>query len=239
MLQWLAQLPRTWTAFVANRASEVQQILSRANWNHVSPSSNPADCSSRGARLEVLQSFRLWWNGPEWLQKSQDSWSKSKLHLGEPIEVRVKNAKITASSISLAVTQSTLIFRHDRYSSFSKLILVVATVFIAMEKLKRVNRSPDVTAADITSAKRKTLKEHQIDYYATEYHTLEAGKKLSKHRRILNLNSFFDDESKIRFGGRLSQGQFRELKKFLLLVCQVSKLAFNIFMKLRFIVGRS
>ena len=65
VLQWLAQLPRTWTTFVANRVSEVQQILPRANWNHVSSSCNPADCSSRGARLEVLQSSSLWWNGPE------------------------------------------------------------------------------------------------------------------------------------------------------------------------------
>ena len=94
-----------------------------------------------------------------------------------------------------------------------------------MEKLKRVNRSSDVTAADITSAKRKMIKEHQIDYYATEYHTLEAVKELSKSK-ILNLNPFFDHESKIiRVGGRLSQGQFRELKKFPLLVSQDSNLA--------------
>ena len=34
-LQWLSQLPRTWTTFVANRVSYIQEIIKRDSWNHV------------------------------------------------------------------------------------------------------------------------------------------------------------------------------------------------------------
>ena len=226
VLQWLAQLPRTWTTFVANRVSEVQQNLPRSNWNHVSSSSNPADSSSRGTTLELLQSSSLWWNGPEWLQKPQDLWPETKLQQIEPIEITDQTANNLIQSTSLAVTQLNLIFRHDQNSSFSKLIRVVARVLMAIEKFKRTNRSSDVTVTDLTSAKLQILAEHQLHYYATEHQTLKTGKELSKQSKILNLTPFFDKESMtIRVGGRLAQGQFRELKKFPLLVSQDSKLA--------------
>ena len=226
VLHWLAQLPRTWTTFVANRVAEIQEILPRSNWNHVSSTNNPADCSSRGTTLELLQSSSLWWNGPQWLQQSQDSWPKTKLQQVEPIEVRGQNLKETPQSLSLTVTQSTLLFRPDQYSSLSKFIRVAATVLIAVGKFRGINRSSVITSNDLASAKWRILQEHQIEYYAVEYQTLKSAKKLSKQSRILNLTPFFDDESKtIRVGGRLSQGQFRELKKFPLLVSQDSLLA--------------
>ena len=32
VLQWLAQLPRTWNTFVANRVSQIQETLPRSDW---------------------------------------------------------------------------------------------------------------------------------------------------------------------------------------------------------------
>ena len=64
-LQWLAQVPRTWTCFVANRVSEIQQSLPRANWNYVKSSANPADCESRGSLVKNLIESQLWWFGLE------------------------------------------------------------------------------------------------------------------------------------------------------------------------------
>ena len=77
---------------------------------------------------------------------------------------------------------------------------------------------------NLASAKLRILQEHQIEYYAVDYQTLKFAKELSKQSRILNLAPFFDDESEtIRVGGRLSQGQFRELKKFPML-CSLDSL---------------
>ena len=74
VLQWLAQLPRTWTSFVANRIPEIQQILPRANWNHVKSNSNPADCASRGTHVKDLIDTSLWWHGPDWLSQPESTW---------------------------------------------------------------------------------------------------------------------------------------------------------------------
>ena len=74
VLQWLAQLPRTWTTFVANRVSEIQQVLPKSQWRHVTSATNPADCSSRGTTMESLKQSRLWWHGPLWLSKFENEW---------------------------------------------------------------------------------------------------------------------------------------------------------------------
>ena len=97
-LQWLEQLPRTWTTFVANSVSGVQQALQRSNWKHVASSNNPADCSSRGTTFEYLKSSSLWCNGPAWLQKPQEKWSKSQIQSVELFEI-IDNKKTTDVSI--------------------------------------------------------------------------------------------------------------------------------------------
>lgn len=38
-------------------------------WGHVSTHTNPADCTSRGLKPTELNSYDLWWNGPDWLSK--------------------------------------------------------------------------------------------------------------------------------------------------------------------------
>ena len=48
VLQWLAQLSKTWSTFVANRVAQIQPILPQSNWNHVSSVESPADLASRG-----------------------------------------------------------------------------------------------------------------------------------------------------------------------------------------------
>ena len=62
VLQWFSQLPWTWSCFVANRESKIQQTLPRENLNHIRSSLNPADCASRGMTVQDL-----WWLGPTWL----------------------------------------------------------------------------------------------------------------------------------------------------------------------------
>ncbi len=64
VLQWLSQLPKTWTTFVANRVSQIQSTLPRSKWRHVPSLENPADLASRGCKTSELTRQSLWWNGP-------------------------------------------------------------------------------------------------------------------------------------------------------------------------------
>ena len=67
VLQWLAQLPRKWTTFVANRVSQIQEIMPRENRKHVPTKENPADIALRGTHVQELINSSLWWKGPDFL----------------------------------------------------------------------------------------------------------------------------------------------------------------------------
>ena len=51
-------------------------IVEPGQWNHVNGAQNPADCTSQGQFHSELLEHELWWNGPEWVRFSPDSWPK-------------------------------------------------------------------------------------------------------------------------------------------------------------------
>ena len=59
VLQWIAQLPRTWSTFVANRVAKIQEVLPRSRWKHVPSLENPADLASRGCSASHLAQSNL------------------------------------------------------------------------------------------------------------------------------------------------------------------------------------
>ena len=74
VVQWIAQLARTWSTFVANRVAKIQDFLHRSRWKHVPSSKNPANLASRGCRASHLAQSNVWWTGPQWLQDDESSW---------------------------------------------------------------------------------------------------------------------------------------------------------------------
>ena len=87
-LDWLSKLPRTWNVFVANRVANIQEILPRHPWNHVSTAENPADIASRGAKVSDLLENELWWKGPPWLLNGETNWPRYKAIVEESLEKR-------------------------------------------------------------------------------------------------------------------------------------------------------
>ncbi|XP_075241729.1 uncharacterized protein LOC142336702 [Convolutriloba macropyga] len=71
-LAWLQDFPRKWKTFVANCVEKIQNLIPSSNWNFVPTEENPADCASRGISAANLAKHSLWWNGPSWLEKSED-----------------------------------------------------------------------------------------------------------------------------------------------------------------------
>ncbi|GFW18653.1 integrase catalytic domain-containing protein [Trichonephila clavipes] len=58
--------------FVANRVAKVQELIEGFQWNHVPSVLNPADLVSLGLRPCDLPNLRLWWHGPQFLEKDSD-----------------------------------------------------------------------------------------------------------------------------------------------------------------------
>ncbi|GFU11358.1 integrase catalytic domain-containing protein [Trichonephila clavipes] len=49
VLSWLSSHPRKWKTFLANRTSEIMEVLPTKHWRHVPSKENPADIASRAS----------------------------------------------------------------------------------------------------------------------------------------------------------------------------------------------
>ena len=54
VLQWISNLPGRWQTFVANRISQIQDVIPRGKWFHVPTDKNPADLLSRSMPVRDL-----------------------------------------------------------------------------------------------------------------------------------------------------------------------------------------
>ncbi|GFX19036.1 integrase catalytic domain-containing protein [Trichonephila clavipes] len=71
-LAWLNTPLPILKTFVDNCVAKVQELTEGFQWNHVLSVLNPADLVSRGLRPCDLPNLRLWWHGPQFLEKDRD-----------------------------------------------------------------------------------------------------------------------------------------------------------------------
>ncbi|GFW85018.1 integrase catalytic domain-containing protein [Trichonephila clavipes] len=83
VLSWLSGHPRKWKTFVANRTSEIMEVLPTKHWRHVPSKENPADIASRGIDPKCLPDCKLWWQGLPWLRLETSSWPKAEYSCDE------------------------------------------------------------------------------------------------------------------------------------------------------------
>nr|CAI5840395.1 unnamed protein product [Callosobruchus analis] len=119
-LGWLNHSPGALKTFVANRVSEIQTLTSDSQWRYIGTKDNPADLVSRGAYPHELSTKSLWWNGPQFLSKSESCWPESKFTVPNLPEINV-TSKILLANSEFADSL------FSRYCSLSKLKRVVAT----------------------------------------------------------------------------------------------------------------
>ncbi|GFY34045.1 integrase catalytic domain-containing protein [Trichonephila clavipes] len=59
VLSWLSGHPRKWKTFVANRTSEIIEVLPTKHWRHVPSKKNPADIASRASQGSSISSSHI------------------------------------------------------------------------------------------------------------------------------------------------------------------------------------
>ncbi|GFY35637.1 integrase catalytic domain-containing protein [Trichonephila clavipes] len=96
VLSWLSSHPLKWNTFVANRTSEIMEVLPTKHWRHVPSKENPADIASRGIYPKCLPDCKLWWQGPPWLRLETSSWPKAESSCDEASdEVKVEEKSVS------------------------------------------------------------------------------------------------------------------------------------------------
>ena len=75
---WIRGQSREYKPFIAHRVGEIHECSVPRQWRYVPTNVNPADHGTRGLTVEELANTSPWWNGPEFLKRSEDEWPESK-----------------------------------------------------------------------------------------------------------------------------------------------------------------
>lgn len=210
VLGWLRRHPSKSKIFVANRIVEIHKVLNMNQWHHVISKENPADAASRGIPGSQLKSNELWWTGPNWLNKSENSWPTEPEIVDNEIEI--KTQKKTAMTYYSMANDDLL----NRYSSLNKLLRITAIIIkFKTNCLKPMSikhrlrgykpsvNTVEITTIEIQNANTRWIKISQELYHA-EIKALSAGLPVNRKSNLLPLNPKLDDKGILRVGGRLS-----------------------------------
>jgi len=211
VMDWIGGHPSQWTTFVANRVTQIQELLPIDSWRHVSGVDNPADCASRGIDPSELPLHPLWWQGPSWLKYEV---------IPEPVvyhnsTMQQEERKQTTRVNHVRQDISML----NQFSSLSHLFRVTAWIqrfvhncrvriqvrkscFPAYKKLEGT-----ITVNELQDAELCWIRVIQQQEFHEEIHSLSKFKTLPIKSRILSLTPFLDSSQVLRVGGRLRNAQ--------------------------------
>ena len=73
-LQYIKNTNSRMKVFVANRVTEILELSSADQWNHVPGAQNPADVLSRGVIDPEKLTTGSWFTGPDFLLEDEENW---------------------------------------------------------------------------------------------------------------------------------------------------------------------
>ena len=199
VLHWLNSPASKWKVFIANRVSQIHEILKDIphTWRYVPSKENPADFASRGITIDHLVQAKLWWHGPEWLIASSDSWPSPFLKLKQN-DVESDHDSSSLCLIGICDTD----YFISNYSSLSKIIRIVIQIFRFKEIALKLKTSLFTTAFEYRRALNSLIFLHQRKHFPSEISDLEKLKPIRSNSKVLGLNPFLD-QGLLRVGGRL------------------------------------
>ncbi|XP_043064457.1 uncharacterized protein LOC122320328 [Drosophila ficusphila] len=186
VLSWLSHTPSKLKTFIANRTSEILDVIPRSAWHHVGSKDNPADCASRGMLAANLMSYELWWKGPHWLHLNDLLASKLRSGnnlttiLDTPIMDELKSSSLS-SRVESEPEASPIECLSFRVSSWTKLIRCTAYV------LRQAQGS-----------------------FSSDLHLLQRGKAVANSSTLRTLSPMVCKNGLLRVGGRLSNSLLPE-----------------------------
>jgi hypothetical protein len=201
-LQYIKNTKRRFQVFVANRLNEIHDVSSPSQWNHVPGPVNPADDGSRGMNIPAMLSSGRWWHGPEFLWKDKEYWPIS--HVGD-VPDNDKEIRST-KQVSVLVSGSPLLRFLERYSSWSKLQIMMAWLLRFLQYVSNPHHQVKPSSISITElheAAVHIVRLVQMHHFHEEVETLQSPKSnVLARSKLATLNPILMD-GVIRVGGRL------------------------------------
>ncbi|GFX70637.1 integrase catalytic domain-containing protein [Trichonephila clavipes] len=157
VLSWLSSHPHKWKTFVANRTSEIMEVLPTKHWRHVPSKENPADIASRGIDPKCLPDCKLWWQGPPWLRLETSSWPKAEYSCDEASnEIASQGSSISSSHINT----TSLTFSETKTAE--ETIIRWVQVFYFQEEIRSIKKQISLPPKSPLRSLHPFLDEHGL-----------------------------------------------------------------------------
>ncbi|GFV99979.1 integrase catalytic domain-containing protein [Trichonephila clavipes] len=218
VLSWLSGHPRQWKTFVANRTSEIIEVLPTKHWRHVPSKENPADIASRGIDPKCLPDCKLWWQGPPWLRLETSSWPKAESSCDEASdEVKAEQKSVSIFNLFTHTSNDVIHGLFEHYSSLTKVIRIFAYCQRFIKNCKKIASqgssisSSHINTTSLTFSETKTAEETIIRWvqgftFRKKYEALKTDFSATQ-KSITFLHPFIDEHGLVRVGGRLQNSQ--------------------------------
>ncbi|XP_055604767.1 uncharacterized protein LOC129753000 [Uranotaenia lowii] len=205
VLQWLAQTPSTWTTFVANRVSSIQNFTQNCTWKHVPGIMNPADQLSRGLNAEQIVTDQTWWTGPPWLAQDSEHWPNS---INQPCEENVheeERRKVVGVVAENEGTFNDWYFGH--FKCYFKLLRVTVLCLRYLYNLgkpaeERI-KTTRIKLCELIDAEKQLVRLVQKEAFSSELKDLRKSGFVHRSSRLRWLVPMIRDDGILCIGGRL------------------------------------
>ena len=191
VLDWIASTKKQ-PAYIANRFREIAASTQAKQWRHISKLNNPADQGTCG--LDPREISLKWLQPPEFLSSAE----------------QISNQPVPSKPAVVATTAHTAsnvpepIIDTARFSSWTKMLLTLATVYNLMFTAKKFRYSKQqYTTDDIDLSRKHLIRSSQENSFHTTISSLKRGLKHHSKCKLRSLNPMLDQNGILRLCGRL------------------------------------
>ena len=188
-----------WKQFVQHRVNEILRLTRKEDWGHVSGIENPADLGSRGVTASHLKDSKLWWEGPNWLQKGKDSWPNW-LPLEDSPDV--SNEKKKSAQVMLTTKKEekrvSNVVSLERHGSLVRLLRVTAYVLRFVRNLKKKREGMQVNVRRLSVVEIEKAERVWIEDVQQSLKEREGSEKLSVQLGVVDEDGMLSMQGKTR-----------------------------------------
>lgn len=182
VLAWIKSDPRTFKSFVAHRLAEIESTTTPANWRWVPSAENVADDATKGIPANFNSKHR-WFTGPSFIRDDPATWPQEK-QAAAPSPPSGEERVLKQVHVTVRRNVSDYLPEVERFSKYTRLVRVAATVLLAAEvfkaKLLKRNTSKELAPNHIKLAELLLAKRSQHNSFAEDIKTIEAGRRPPK-----------------------------------------------------------
>ncbi|KAK6733631.1 hypothetical protein RB195_017405 [Necator americanus] len=131
-LSW-TQSDKDLPIFIRNRVRTIREKAKDAIFRHIPGSLNPADVASRGCTINELISNNLWWNGPSFLLKEEDTWPSEKID--SDAEEHLASTVCCTTHQEPENEPMTPVMESERFSKWTYMLRTLVTILTFITRL--------------------------------------------------------------------------------------------------------